>query len=172
MFLDTAPADVLTVNATFFIELAAFLVMLAVLWRYAYPAIEQAAESRQRAIAEALEGAEKARAEAEERLQQAEKRLDDARAQAQEVIAGAAKSGDQLREELREKGEEEYRRQVGKAVKDIEAARQQAVQSVRNEVAEIVVTVTEKVIGDVVDVAAHRKLIDKAIREVGVGQER
>jgi len=165
-------ASIIEINGTWILEVVSFLVMLAILWRWVYPYIAAAAEGRQRAIAEALEGAEKARAEAEERLKQAEERLNDARAQAQEVIAGAAKSGDQLREELREKGEEEYRRQVGKAVKDIEAARQQAVQSVRNEVAEIVVTVTEKVIGDVVDVAAHRKLIDKAIREVGVGQER
>ena len=51
MFLDTQPANVLTVNATFFIELAAFLLMLAVLWRFAYPAIEQAATARQKQIA-------------------------------------------------------------------------------------------------------------------------
>ena len=172
MFLATAPADVLTVNATFFIELVAFLVMLAVLWKYAYPEIEKAATARQKQIAEALENAARERAEAEERLKQAEARLNDARAQAQEIIAGAAKSAEQLREELKAKGEEEARRQVEKAVKDIEAARQQAVESVRAQVADIVVAVTEKVVGEALDVRAHKRLIDKAIEEIGVGGKR
>ena len=172
MFLATPPADVLTVNATFFIELVAFLVMLAVLWKYAYPEIEKAATARQKQIAEALENAARERAEAEERLKQAEARLNDARAQAQEIIAGAAKSAEQLREELKAKGEEEARRQVEKAVKDIEAARQQAVESVRSQVADIVVAVTEKVVGEALDVRAHKRLIDKAIEEIGVGGKR
>jgi F-type H+-transporting ATPase subunit b len=172
LFLDTQPANVLTVNATFFIELAAFLLMLAVLWRFAYPAIEKAATARQKMIAEALENAARERAEAEERLKEAAAKLEDARAQAQEMIAGAAKSAEQLREELRAKGEEEARRQVDKAVKDIEAARQQAVESVRAQVADIVVLVTEKVVGEVVDAKSHKRLIEKAIEEIGVGGKR
>jgi F-type H+-transporting ATPase subunit b len=172
LFLDTQPANVLTVNATFFIELAAFLLMLGVLWRYAYPAIEKAATARQKMIAEALEAAARERAEAEERLKEAAAKLEDARAQAQEMIAGAAKSAEQLREELRAKGEEEARRQVEKAVKDIEAARQQAVESVRAQVADIVVLVTEKVVGEALDARSHKRLIEKAIEEIGVGGKR
>jgi F-type H+-transporting ATPase subunit b len=172
LFLATEPANVLTVNATFFIELAAFLVMLAVLWRFAYPAIEQAATARQKQIADALEAAAKERSEAEARLKEAEAKLNDATAQAQEVIAGAAKSGQQLREELKAKGEEEAQRQREKAVRDIEAARQQALESIRSEVAEIVITVTEKVVGDALDARAHKRLIDEAIKEVGVGVKR
>jgi F-type H+-transporting ATPase subunit b len=172
LFLATEPANVLTVNATFFIELVAFLVMLAVLWRYAYPAIEQAATARQKQIAEALEAAAKERAEAEERLRQAEAKLADATSQAQEILAGAAKSGQQLRDELKAKGEEEAQRQREKAVRDIEAAKQQALESIRTEVADLVVTVTEKVVGDALDLKGHKRLIDEAIKEVGVGVKR
>jgi F-type H+-transporting ATPase subunit b len=172
LFLATQPANVLTVNATFLIELVAFLLMLAVLWKYAYPAIEKAATARQKQIAEALETAARERAEAEARLKEAEARLNDARAQAQEMIAGAAKSAEQLREELRAKGEEEAKRQLEKAVRDIDAARQQAIESVRAEVADIVVAVTEKVVGEALDVKSHKRLIEKAIEEVGVGGKR
>ncbi len=171
-FLATDLASVITINGTFIIELVAFLVMLAVLWKYAYPEIEKAATARQKMIADALETAARERAEAEERLKEAEAKLSDARAQAQEVIAGAAKSGEQLREELRTKGEEEARRQVEKAIKDIETARQQAVESVRAEVADIVIAVTEKVVGDALDARSHKRLIDRAIEEIGVGRKR
>ena len=169
MFLETAPANVLTVNATFFIELFAFLVMMAILWRYAYPAITAAAERRQKAIAEALESAEKARKEAQEQLEQAAAKLEDARKQAQEVIAGASRAAEQVREELKDKGEAEAKRLVEAARRDIEAARRAALESVRSEVGDMVIEATRKVVGEALDVSAHKKLIDEAIREVAAG---
>jgi F-type H+-transporting ATPase subunit b len=167
-----ADASIITVNGTFLLELVAFIVMVAVLWKYAYPSIARVAEGRQKIIADQLADAEKRSQEAEQRLKEAEAKLNDARAQAQEVINGAARSGDQLREELKAKGEEEARRQVEKAVKEIDAARQQAVESVRSEVADLVLAVTEKVIGEALDAKAHQRLINEAIREVGVGGDR
>jgi F-type H+-transporting ATPase subunit b len=170
MFLDSA--SIIELNGTWLLELASFVVMLAVLWRWVYPPIAAAAERRQKIIADQLAQAERQAKEAAERLQEAEARLNDARAQAQEIIAGAAKSAEQLREELRAKGEEEAKRQVEKAVKDIDAARKQAVESVRAQVADIVIAVTEKVVGEALDVKAHKRLIDRAIEEIGVGGKR
>ncbi|HVD01987.1 MAG TPA: F0F1 ATP synthase subunit B [Candidatus Dormibacteraeota bacterium] len=172
MYLASADASIITVNGTFLLELVAFIVMVAILWKYAYPSIARIAEGRQKLIADQLAEAEKRSQEAEQRLKEAEAKLNDARAQAQEVIAGAARSGDQLREELKAKGEEEARRQVEKAVREIDAARQQALESVRSEVSGIVLEVTQKVIGDALDGRAHQKLIDQAIKEIGVGGKR
>jgi len=170
MFLDSA--SIIELNGTWLLELFSFLVMLAILWRWVYPPIAAAAERRQKVIADQLAQAERQAKEAAERLGEAEAKLNDARAQAQEIIAGAARSAEQLREELKARGEEEDRRQVEKAVKDIEAARQQAVESVRAQVADIVIAVTEKVIGEVVDAKSHKRLIQKAIEEIEVGGKR
>ena len=167
-----ADASIITVNGTFLLELVAFVVMVAVLWRYAYPQIARVAEGRQKVIADQLAEAEKRNQEAEQRLKEAEARLVDARAQAQEVIAGAARSADQLREELKAKGEEDAKRQVEKARKDIEGMRQQALESVREELSGMVLEVTRKVIGEVLDGRSHQKLIDEAIKEIGVGGKR
>jgi F-type H+-transporting ATPase subunit b len=167
MYLD-GTASIITINGTWLIEVFAFLVMLGILWRWVYPPIVAAAERRQKLIADQLAEAEQRSREAAEALKQAQAKLDDARAQAQEVIAGAARSGEQLREELKAKGEEEAKRQVEKAVKEIEAARQQAVESVRAQVADLVLVVTEKVVGEALDGRAHQKLIEKAIQDVGV----
>ncbi len=161
-----AEAGLLNINATFWIELVAFLLMLAILWRYVYPRVIAAAEARQKAIAAELEEAEKARKEAEDRLQQAQKQLDDARAQAQEVISGAGRSADQLREDLKQKAEEDAKRLVERSREEIVAERQKALDSVRREVAELVVEATERVIGESLDGERHKKLIDNAIKEV------
>jgi F-type H+-transporting ATPase subunit b len=168
MFL-AGEAGVITINGTVIVELVTFLIMLAVLARYVYPEIVKVAEARQRQIAEQLKQAEEARAAAEQRLKEAEERLNDARKTAQGVIDAAAKSSEQLRQEMRQKAEEESKRTVEAARKEIEAERDQAVRSVRSEVANLVVAATEKVIGETLDDDRHRQLIDKAIKEVASG---
>ena len=164
-----AEAGVITINGTVIVELVTFLVMLAVLARYVYPEIVKVAEARQRQIAEQLKEAEEARAAAEQRLKEAEEKLNDARKTAQGVLEAAARSAEQLRQEMRQKAEEESKRTVEAARKEIEAERDQAVRSVRSEVANLVVAATEKVIGETLDDAKHRQLIDKAIAEVAGG---
>jgi F-type H+-transporting ATPase subunit b len=161
-----ADAGLLTINATFWIELVAFVLMIGVLARYVYPRVIEAAEARQRAIAAELEEAEKSRVESEARLKEAEARLDDARKTAQTMIEGATRSAEQLRQELRQKAEEDAKRLLEAARKEIAAERDQAIQSVRNEVAGLVISATEKVIGETLDATKHKELIERAIAEV------
>src|SRR2546426_8398946 len=160
-------AGVIDINGTVIVEVITFLLMTAILARYVYPEIVRLAEARQRQVADQLKEAERERAAAEARLKEAEAKLNDARKTAQGVIEAAAKSAEQLRQEMRQKAEEESKRTVETARKEIEAERDQAVRSVRSEVASLVVAATEKVIGETLDDAKHRQLIDKAIREVG-----
>jgi F-type H+-transporting ATPase subunit b len=162
-------AGVIEINGTVIVELITFLIMLVILARYVYPEIVKLAEARQQAIAEQLKEAEKARADAEVSLKDAAAKLEDARKTAQSVIDAATKSGEQLRQELKQKAEEESKRTVEAAKKEIEAERERAVQSVRSEVANLVVSATEKVIGETLDDARHKQLIDRAIAEVASG---
>jgi F-type H+-transporting ATPase subunit b len=162
-------AGVIQINGTVIVELITFVIMLAILARYVYPEIVKLAEARQLAIAEQLKEAEKSRAEAEQSLKEAASKLEDARKTAQSVIDAATKSGEQLRQELKQKAEEESKRTIEAAKKEIEAERERAVQSVRSEVANLVVAATEKVIGETLDDTKHRQLIERAIAEVASG---
>lgn len=164
-----AEAGVVTINGTVIVELITFLAMLAILARYVYPKVVEVAEERRRAIAEQLKEAEESRAAAEARLKEAEAQLNDARRTAQAVIDAANKSAEQLRLEMRQKADEDAKRTVEAARKEIEAERDQAVRAVRSEVAGLVVAATEKVIGETLDDQKHRQLIDKAITEVASG---
>ncbi len=161
-----ASAGVVTIDGTVIVELITFLVMLGVLGRYVYPEIVKVAEARQQAIAQQLKDAEEARAKAEAQLAEATEKLNDARKSAQSVIEAATKSAEQLRQELRQKADEDAKRTVENARKQIEAERDQAIRTVRTEVADLVVTATEKVIGETLDATKHRRLIERAIEEV------
>jgi F-type H+-transporting ATPase subunit b len=162
-------AGLLDINATFWIELVAFLLMMGVLARYVYPRVIEAAEARQKSIAAELEAAEKSRQEAEARLADAEKKLQEARASAQEIVAGATRSSEQIRQEAKLKAEEEAKRLTLAARKEIEAEQEKAIQSVRAEVAGLVVAATEKVLGETLDASKHKQLIERAIAEVASG---
>jgi len=172
MILLAGSAGVVTIDGTVIVELIAFLAMLAILSRYVYPVLVQVSEERRRAIAQQLKEADDARAKAEQHLKEAEEKLNEARKTAESLIEAAAKSSEQLRQEMRQKAEDESRRAVEAARKEIEAERDQAVRSVRSEVASLVVAATEKVIGETLDDDKHRQLIDRAIREVASGNGR
>lgn len=162
-------AGLLDLNGTVIVELIAFLIMLGILAKWVYPLIVQQAEARQKLISEQLEAADKERKEAEARLAEAETRLNEARKTAQTMIEAATKGGEQLRQELKQKAEEDARRLTEAARKEIEAERERAIQSVRNEVAGLVVAATEKVIGETLDAGKHKQLIERAIAEVASG---
>jgi F-type H+-transporting ATPase subunit b len=168
----TGTAGVIDINGTVIVEILTFLIMLAVLARYVYPQVVRLAEARQRAIADQLREAEKARADAEARIKEAQSSLDDARKTAQQVIDAANKSGDQLRQDLRQKAEEDARRISESARKQIESERDQAIRSIRAEVADLVVQATEKVIGEALDERRHMALIERSIEEVAGGDGR
>lgn len=177
-----ADAGPLTFNGTFIVETAGFLLMLLFLSyvplpfvgipKPVFPWIISIAEARQREITAKLQEAEQARRDAEAKLKEADAKLVEARKTADTVIEGANRSGEQLRAELREKADAEYQRIVDSAQRDIEAERERALQEARTEVAGMVVSATQKVIGETLDDRKHRELIDRAIEEVASGNGR
>lgn len=177
-----ADAGPLTLNGTFIVETAGFLLMLLFLSyvplpfvgipKPVFPWIISIAEARQREITAKLQEAEQARRDAEARLKQADAQLAEARRTAETVIEGANRSGEQLRAELREKADAEYQRIVDSAQRDIDAERERALEGARTEVAGMVIAATQKVIGETLDDSKHRELIDRAIQEVASGDGR
>src|SRR5215211_1430796 len=94
--------------------LLAFIFALLVLRKYAWPAITEALDKRQRAIEESIDTAERARSDAAELLEEYRARLREARAQADEIVARARKAGEvherESLEEARVRRDERSRR--------------------------------------------------------------
>src|SRR3989442_8472547 len=175
-------AGVLTLNGTFIVETVGFLLMLLFLSyvplpflgipKPVFPWIIDIAEARQREITAKVGEAEQTRAQAEARLKEADAKLIEARQTADTIIESANRSGEQVRQDLKQKAEEEARRISESARKEIEAERERALQSARNEVASLVIVATQKVIGETLDEHKHRQLIERAIEEVASGDGR
>lgn len=161
-----AAASPLSLNLTFLVEIVVFLVLLYLLSRYVFPPINKALRARQQLIARSLSEAEEARREVEEAKKKERADLAEARHQAQEILDRAQKLGEELREELRQKGREEQDAMLTRARAELAQEREKAVSQLRNQVADLVLMATTKVLLEELDPTRQRRLIDEALGEV------
>ena len=146
--------------------LLAFIVALLILRKYAWPAITEALDKRQRAIVESIETAERTRTEAQELLQEYRERLREARRQADEIVARARKAGEVHERETLEKAKVQREELMQQTRRDIEAETRRAIQEIRAEVADLTVIATEKVTRKALDEDDQKRLVEEALTEL------
>jgi F-type H+-transporting ATPase subunit b len=146
--------------------LLAFLVTLFVLRKWAWPAITEALDKRQRAIEESIDTAERTREEARELLAEYRERLKEARSQADEIVARARKAGEVHERESLEKARGRREELMEQTRRDIEAETRRAIQEIRSEVADLTVLATEKVTRKSLDDGDQKRLVEDALDEL------
>jgi F-type H+-transporting ATPase subunit b len=150
--------------------LLAFLVAMLVLRKFAWPAITDALEKRQRAIEESIDAAERAKAEAAELLAEYRERLKDARAQADEIIARSRKAAERPEHETLQEARARREALLEQTKRDIEAETRRAIQEIRREVADLTVLATEKVTRKALSEEDQRRLVEEALAELDFSQ--
>src|SRR5437588_9364433 len=143
-----------------------FFVVLFVLRRYAFSAIQKAIDERRERIRRALEEADSARDEARKLLEEHRKLIAQARHQAEEILAEARRVAEAMERRMRDETEQERKRRLEETRREIEAETQRALEEIRREVAELTLVATTKVTGKVLNEEDHRRLIDDAIAEL------
>ncbi len=161
-----AASNFLVPNATFIVELIAFLIVLGALAKWVLPPVNRAVDERQATIRQSMDDAEDAKRRANEAEAQYRETMERARTEARAMVDDANKMGEQLRTELRQRGEREYERIIARATTDIEASARRASEELRGQIAGMVISVVEKVIGEGLDDEVHRSLIDRTIADV------
>lgn len=139
--------------------LVVFSILLALLWRFAFPAILKSVEERERRIAKQLEDAERANVEAQRLLEEHKKQIAAARTEAQEILAKAKTVSQKERETLLAKAREEYDALLSRARRDIEAEKEKALQELRREAVELSIAAASRAIDANLDNEANRRLV-------------
>ncbi|MFM8672970.1 MAG: F0F1 ATP synthase subunit B, partial [Candidatus Nanopelagicus sp.] len=120
-------------TAELIVGFVAFTLLFLVLRAKVVPLFEKAFAERTDAIAGGIERAEKAQREAEVALQKYTLQLKDAQGEAQKIREDARAQGAAIIEDLRAKSVEQAARISAAATAAIQAERQQAITSLRNE---------------------------------------
>jgi F-type H+-transporting ATPase subunit b len=150
--------------------LIAFLAALFILRKWAWPAITEALDKRQRMIEESITTAERARADAAELLDEYRARLREARAQAEEIVARARKASEALGRETVEDARHKREDLMEQTRRDIEAETRRAIQEIRAEVADLTILATEKVTRKALDEDDQKRLVEEALEELDFSQ--
>lgn len=146
-------------------QLLNFLIILFVLWRWAYKPLLKVLDERQVKVEKGMKDAEAAG----ERLASIEQEhaavLSTARLEAGEFMKGAHATAEKKREEMLAKSRDEIGRLITEARKKIAEERDTAQQELKKEIAALVVTTAEMVLREKIDPIKDVELMEKALKK-------
>ncbi|CAN2235937.1 MAG: F0F1 ATP synthase subunit B [Candidatus Nanopelagicaceae bacterium] len=154
-------------TAELIVGFIAFSLLFLVLRSKVVPMFEKAFAARTEAIQGGMEKAEKAQRDAQIALEQYTAQLSDARGEAQKIREEARVQGAAIIEDLRGKAQEEAARITAAATASIEAERQQAITSLRNEVGSLATELASKIVGEALDDQVRQsRIVDRFLDDL------
>lgn len=157
--------ELLESNAwNFFWGLAAFIVFVLIIGRIGVRQILTAVQAREEKIAREMKEAEDAYARARKVQADVDAKFAAAEGRIAELMNQARAAAEGHRTELVEKGRQEIEAMRSRALVDIEAARHAALVSVRQQIADIAIEVSEKIVRERLDPARHEAMVGEALQ--------
>lgn len=151
------PSPILPSVPEIILGFVAFILLLAVLWKYVVPRFEKMYAERVEAIEGGIDKAEKAQAEALAAKQKYEAQLADARTEAAKIRDDARLEAEQIREELRAQAQAEADRIVAAGHAQLQAERQQIVTQLRSDMGKQSVELASRIVGESLEDETRRR---------------
>jgi F-type H+-transporting ATPase subunit b len=152
----------------FGIQLVAFLIFVALLWKFAVGPLVKVMDERQTKIRESMASAERMQQELKATQARNEEALLEARREAQEIVATARQSGEQLLARARDEANVQAETYLTRAQETLRQESEQARQQLRNEVADLATLAAGRILRKELDPAAQKQLIAETL--AGAGQ--
>ena len=141
--------------------LVVFGLLLAILRKFAYPALLGAVEAREKSLQAQLDEAERNRAEAAALLAEHKKLIAEGRASAHALLVEARTLAEKERALAIEKTRQEQEDLLARARRDIAAERERAIAELRREAVELSLAAASKLIGERLTSETDRKLVEE-----------
>lgn len=138
-----------------------FLILLAILKRFAWPAILGAVEAREQALEQQLAEAERNRAEAAQLLEEHKRLLGESKAQAHSIVVEARQLAEKERAVAMEKTKQEQEELLQRARREIATERDRAVADLRREAVDLSLAAASKLIGERLGSDTDRKIVNE-----------
>ena len=140
-------------------------ILLGLLYLVAYKPIMRMLDERSCRIKESMEQAEAIKEQAARAGEEVKKQLEAAAREGQERIAQAVQIGEDVKQKAQQEARQETETIINRARTEIQRERDEAVDELRKEVADLTIMAAEKVIDRSLDKETHRDLIDKVLEE-------
>jgi len=146
--------------------LVTFVIVLIVLRKFAFGPIQQLIDTRRQAIVADLDAAQAAREEAQTSLAEYRQQLAEARKEANKIVEDARRVGDERRAAAVAELDAEKTRLMQQTREEIQSETRQALNAIKQQVADLTLAATEKVVRAQLNEAEQRRLIDEALADV------
>lgn len=146
--------------------LVTFLIVLVILRKYAFGRIAGLLDERREAVRQNLQAAEDAREEAERLLEDYKQQLAAAKREAAEILEHARATATEQQRQLVQELSAERERGIAAAQQAIAAETQQSLDRIKQEIADLTLLATEKVLGRALDDAEQKRLVEEALAGV------
>jgi|TARA_B110000263_G_scaffold233677_1_gene230706 F-type H+-transporting ATPase subunit b len=145
-----------------FINFGVFLFLLTV---FLYKPVIKVLDQRAEKIKESLDQAEKAREESAKSGEEVQKALAESRDRAQIIVQQAQELSKKIGDDSKAEARIEAEALIDRARSDIQRERDEAIDKVRKEFADLAIVAAEKVISSSLDDKKHRSLVEEVLRE-------
>ncbi len=146
-------------------QLINFGILLLLLYFVLYKPVIRMLNERSNRIKASMEQAEQIEqkmAETEERVRE---QLEAARREGQNILSQAGQMGEQAKEAARREARQEAEAIMARTRLEIDRERDEAIEGLRRQFADLAILAAEKVIAETIDKEKHRQLIDEVLEE-------
>lgn len=151
--------------------LISFILLVLLVKHYAWGPVTKMMDKRVNKITGDLDYADKERKDAEQLKDQRSDALKSSKTEAVQIVSNAKKAGESQRTDIVNKAHAEASDINKRAQSDAKKAKQDAMQSVTNDVAQLSVDIASKIIGRELSVDDQKNLIDSYIKELNSNNE-
>jgi F-type H+-transporting ATPase subunit b len=151
------------------IAAANFIVFLVLMWTFAFKPVTKMLNDRRERIEQGLKDAEQARKDRESAEQERLEALAEARRESNEILARAQKVAQETRDADIAATRAELERLRTKATEEIEGEKSRALNELRSEVADLALAAAGKVLGESMNDARQRRLVEEFLGSAPAG---
>ena len=151
----------MNLNYTMLGQSITFFLFIWFCWKFIWPPLINAMRERQSTIAEGLAAAERASQDLELAQERVSDQLREAKEEAAQLIEQARKRANSMIEEAKDDAREEGERLKEAAKADIDLEMNRAKEALRAQVATLVVSGAERVLGESIDAQRHSRLLEQ-----------
>ena len=154
------------INATLIAQAVVMIVFVAICWRYIYPPILSVMQEREKKISDGLEAAKKADDSLEEAKLAFDKELNKAKEDAAEILEKANARASKIVSDASSKAGLEAEKIMASASIAVENETNKAKEELRQQMSEIIIDTTQKILGEEISKEKHEEILKKAAEEL------
>jgi F-type H+-transporting ATPase subunit b len=154
-------------TSTIFWSIIVFIILVIVLWRVILKPVNNMIKKRQDEIRENIDNAERQNEEASKYLEEQKANIDISRIEAKKIIDEGKDEARKLKEEIEAKAGKKSRAMIEDALAQIRTEKERSLKDVKNEIIEIALAASEKIISKELSEKEHKKLIEDSLKELG-----